>query len=111
MANTKQAEKRVRQNKTRRGSNLPHLTRYRTYLKRARAAVLGGDPAKACEAAEKFMSVADSVSRKGIVPANRAARHKSRLAVLLRATKSGRPGAGKSSAAAASAAASASDDE
>ena len=83
MANSKQATKRVRQIRKRRMRNLALASKYRTCLKRARQAIAAGSddaPAKWAE----FVSTADSISRKGTVPANRTARLKSRLASEMR---------------------------
>ena len=89
MANSNQASKRVRQANRSRVHNVPHLTRYRTHLKRARVATLKGSLEEARKEAELFVAIADHVSGMGLIPYGRAARHKSRLAILMR--KAGAP--------------------
>ena len=86
MANSRQAGKRVRQVKRRRGRNVALASKYRTCLKQAREAIVSGSADASAKWAE-FVSVADSVSRKGVVPANRTARLKSRLATEMRNRK------------------------
>ncbi len=58
-------------------------TKYRTYLKRARSAAEAGNES-AQEAFAEFARIADGVSGKGVIPPNRTARLKSRLAALLK---------------------------
>ena len=86
MANSKQAGKRVRQARRRRVRNVALASKYRTCLKQAREAIAAGSPDAPAKWAA-FVSVADSISGKGTIPANRTARLKSRLAAEMRSRK------------------------
>ena len=93
MANSKQAGKRVRQSRRRRERNVALASKYRTCLKQARQAIAANSPEAPAKWAA-FVSVADSISGKGTIAANRTARLKSRLAAQMRSRKiSPRPAA------------------
>jgi small subunit ribosomal protein S20 len=79
MANTKSAEKRIRQNEKRRESNRIYRSRMRTAIKRLRAAIDGGDAETAQELLPKTIRVIDVTAQKKVVHDNAAARYKSRL--------------------------------
>lgn len=79
MANTKSAEKRMRQNVERRKRNRANRTRMRTAIKKLRAAVTEGDNAKAQELLLPTLKVIDKTAQKGVIHDNAAARYKSRL--------------------------------
>jgi len=79
MANTKSAEKRIRQNEARRQRNRVYRSRMRTAIKRLRAAIEGGDAEKAQELLPKTIQIIDVTSQKKVVHDNSAARYKSRL--------------------------------
>ena len=84
MANTVQARKRARQAEKHRKLNASQRSSVRTQIKHVLQAVASGDKAKAVEAFRKAVPIIDSMSRKGIVPKNTAARQKSRLNKLVR---------------------------
>lgn len=79
MANTKSAEKRTRQSISRNARNRSHRTRMRSAVKNLRAAVDGGDKAKAEELLSSTISLVDATAQKGVIHRNAAARTKSRL--------------------------------
>lgn len=79
MANTKSAEKRMRQNEERRQRNRSHRSRMRTAIKRLRAAVDAGEAEKARELLPQAIRVIDKTAQKGVIHDNTAARYKSRL--------------------------------
>lgn len=79
MANTAQAKKRARQANDRRARNMADRSVLRTSIKKVRAAIAGGSKAAAQEAYTNAVSVIDKMARTGIIHANAAARHKSRL--------------------------------
>jgi small subunit ribosomal protein S20 len=51
----------------------------RTYIKYAQAAIEGGNQGDAAEAVRAAVSEIDRAAAKGVIHANNAARHKSRL--------------------------------
>lgn len=79
MANTKSAEKRLRQNLKQRERNRAHRSAMRTAIKKLRVTVEQGDAEAARELLPATLSIIDSTARKGIIHANTAARYKSRL--------------------------------
>jgi small subunit ribosomal protein S20 len=85
MANTKSAEKRIRQNVLARERNRSHRSRLRTAIKRLRSAVSAGDSAKAAELLPATLGVIDATAQKKIIHANTASRYKSRLSRLVHA--------------------------
>jgi small subunit ribosomal protein S20 len=80
MANTKSAEKRMRQSAERRERNRGDRSTMRTAIKKVRGALAGGDAQGAQEALKTAVQVIDRTSRKHVVHRNTAARTKSRLA-------------------------------
>jgi len=82
MANSKQAEKRIRQSIVRRDRNRAAMSRLRTSIKRLRAAA-DSDVTKARELLPSTLSLIDSTARKGVIHTNAAARRKSRLTRLV----------------------------
>jgi small subunit ribosomal protein S20 len=80
MANTKSAEKRIRQNLQQRERNRAHRSRLRTAIKGLRAAVASGDATKAAELLPQTFSVIDKIAQKRVIHPHAAARYKSRLA-------------------------------
>lgn len=80
MANIKSAEKRIRQNATRRARNRAARSRLRTAVKKLRAEVEAGNAEKARELLSPTLSLIDRTAQKGIIHKNNAARTKSRLA-------------------------------
>ncbi len=85
MANTIQARKRARQALKRRASNVSKRSELRTAIKRVRKAIEAGNKAEAQKIFSESMSVIDSISDKKIIHKNKAARHKSRLSVAIKA--------------------------
>ena len=79
MANTKSAEKRMRQNAERRMRNRSHRTRMRSAVTKLRAALAEGDKDKAQELLVPTIQVIDKTAQKGVIHDNAAARYKSRL--------------------------------
>ena len=85
MANTKAAEKAIRQNERRRARNRWFVSRTRTFAKKALKAIQSGDAQAAQAAFVEAQSAFDKAAAKGIIHKNNAARHKSRLAARLKA--------------------------
>ena len=85
MANTKQAKKRVRQAENARQRNASMRSMLRTYIKKVIAAIATGDKKQAQTAMQLAQPVIDRMATKGIIHANKAARHKSRLSAHIKA--------------------------
>lgn len=79
MANSAQARKRVRQAEKARGRNASQRSMMRTHLKNVVNAIDAGDKEAAQAAYTAAVPVIDSSAGKGLIHANKAARHKSRL--------------------------------
>lgn len=79
MANHKQAEKRNRQRIKRRVRNLQHLSTMRTYMKRVRKALAGGQVQEAKELLPQAITAIGHAASKGVVHRNTASRYISRL--------------------------------
>lgn len=79
MANTKSAEKRMRQSEIRRQRNRAHRTKMRTAVKNLRAAVAAGDAEAARELLPKTIGIVNHTAQRGVVHRNLAARTTSRL--------------------------------
>lgn len=79
MANTPQARKRVRQAEKRRQHNASFRSMMRTHVKKVVKAIQSGDRSAAEAAYKEAVPVIDRVAGKGLIHANKAARHKSRL--------------------------------
>ena len=84
MANTAQAKKRVRQAEKHRQHNASRRSAMRTSIKKVLKAIAGGDKAAAEQAYQAALPVIDRTARKGLIHANKAARHKSRLSQHIR---------------------------
>ncbi|MYB19782.1 MAG: 30S ribosomal protein S20 [Holophagales bacterium] len=82
MANSKQAEKRIRQSIIRRDRNRAAMSRLRTSVKELRSAA-DSDVTKARELLPSTLSLIDVTARKGVIHTNAAARRKSRLTRLV----------------------------
>lgn len=82
MANSKQAEKRIRQSLIRRDRNRAAMSRLRTSIKQLRTAA-DSDVTKARELLPSTLSLIDATARRGVIHANAAARRKSRLTRLV----------------------------
>jgi small subunit ribosomal protein S20 len=85
LANTAQAKKRARQAEGRRKHNVSLRSMVRTTIKKVVNAISGGDKSQAEAAYKASVPAIDSMARKGLIPKNKAARHKSRLNTRLRA--------------------------
>ncbi len=79
LANIKSQIKRNRQNEKRRVRNRVYRGRARTFVNKARAAIVSGTPEDAKAAVVTAISVLDKAAEKGIIHKNNAARRKSRL--------------------------------
>lgn len=80
MANTRSAEKRIRQIERRTARNKAIRSRFRTAIRRFREALQAGDPEKVKETFARATSLLDKAAKAGIIHRNSADRHKSRLA-------------------------------
>jgi len=78
MANSKSAEKRVRQIKTRTERNRAVATKVKTLRKKTLAAAEAGDNEGARKLMSEFSSVVDKAAKNNIFKANKAANLKSR---------------------------------
>lgn len=85
MANSAQAEKRARQAEKRRQHNAARRSMMRTHIKKVIKAIRAGDKAAAAEAYKEAVPVVDRAANKGLIHANKAARHKSRLNAHIKA--------------------------
>lgn len=85
MANSAQARKRVRQAEKSRGRNASQRSMMRTHLKRVVHAIDAGDKEAAEAAYKAAIPAIDRAAGKGLIHANKAARHKSRLNVRIKA--------------------------
>lgn len=84
MANSKQAAKRARQAEKRRVSNRWQKSKMNTFIKRVIEAVQGTDLEKAQTEYREAVSILDKHATKGLIHRNKAARHKSRLNVMIK---------------------------
>lgn len=84
MANSPQARKRARQGEKRRRHNASQRSMVRTYIKRVIAAIETKDHEAASAALASAIPIIDRMVSKGIMPKNKAARHKSRLSAHVR---------------------------
>ena len=85
MANSAQARKRARQSETSRQLNAGQRANFRTALKKVTYAIDEGDKTKAAEMYKAAVPVIDKVSGKGLISANKGARHKNRLNARIKA--------------------------
>ena len=85
MANSAQATKRARQAENNRQRNAGQRSNMRTQIKKVIAAIKAGDRDAAAAAYKAAVPVIDSAAGKGLIHANKAARHKSRLNQHIRA--------------------------
>ena len=88
MANIKSARKRARQAVTRRVHNMSQRSEVRTCIKKVLAAVEAGDREVAEARYKDAVPMIDAMVNKGILHANKAARHKSRLNAKIRGIQS-----------------------
>ena len=85
MANSAQAKKRARQAVKRRTRNVAKRTEFRTILKSTVNAIESGDKEAASSAYKSAVPIIDALVSKGLIHKNKAARHKSRLNVKIKA--------------------------
>ncbi|MEC9406162.1 MAG: 30S ribosomal protein S20 [Abyssibacter sp.] len=85
MANSAQARKRAKQAKVARERNMSQRSMTRTYIKKVVNAIESGDKTAAQAAYTAAVPVIDRMARKGLIHANKAARHKSRLSKQIQA--------------------------
>ncbi len=79
MANTKSAEKRIRQSERRRLMNRQVRSRMRTEIKRFKALLLEKKVDEARNLLPRVYGIIDKTAQKGVIHRNTAARYKSRL--------------------------------
>jgi small subunit ribosomal protein S20 len=79
LANTAQARKRARQAENNRQLNAGQRSNTRTSIKKVLKAIEAGDKDAARKAYDEAVPVIDKAAGKGLMHANKAARHKSRL--------------------------------
>ncbi len=85
LANTLQALKRARQAEKHRQANASGRSAMRTKIKSVLAAIETGDKDGATEAFKQALPVIDRAANKGLIHKNKAARHKSRLNMQIKA--------------------------
>ena len=79
MANTKSANKRIRQTENQRARNRSQRSRMRLAVRKVRAAVEAGNKAEAQADLDETIRLVDATAGKGIIHRNAADRTKSRL--------------------------------
>jgi len=79
VANIKSAAKRARQAEVRRQHNIAQKSKMRTSIKKVIKAIDAGDADTASEHYKQAVPEIDRLAGKGLIQANKAARHKSRL--------------------------------
>ena len=79
MANSPQARKRARQAEKHRQRNAAQRSTLRTFVKKVVKAIQSGDKEAAVRAYQEAVPRIDSAAHEGLIHANKAARHKSRL--------------------------------
>ncbi len=85
MANSAQARKRARQAETHRQRNAAQKSTMRTAMKKVLHAIKDGDKGAASTAYQSAVPLIDRAAGKGLIHANKAARHKSRLNAHIKA--------------------------
>jgi small subunit ribosomal protein S20 len=85
MANTKSAQKRIRQTETRTARNASRKSRMRGFVKKVEVALAGGDQAAARAALIAAQPEMQRASGKGVIHANTVARKLSRLSARIKA--------------------------
>jgi len=84
VANIKSAQKRARQSEKNRAHNMALRSRMRTAMKKVLKAISQGDRDEAQTAYRNAVPLIDGMVTKGLIHANKAARHKSRLNARVR---------------------------
>jgi len=84
VANIKSARKRARQSIKRRSHNMTLRSKMRTQIKKVLTAVTAGNKEAATTEYKAAVPEIDRMANKGIIHANKAARHKSRLNTMVK---------------------------
>jgi len=84
LANIKSAKKRAVQSEKRRQHNASQRSMMRTYIKKVYAAIAAGEKATAETAFVAMQKVVDRMASKGLIHANKAANHKSKLSAQIK---------------------------
>lgn len=84
MANSKQAAKRARQAEKRRISNRWQKSKMNTFIKRVIEAIESANLEKAQQDYREAVAILDKHAIKGLIHRNKAARHKSRLNIMIK---------------------------
>ena len=85
MANSLSSKKRARQAESRRQHNTSRRSMMRTYVKAVINAIESKDKAAAESAYKKAVPMLDRSAQQGLISKNKAARHKSRLNLQIKA--------------------------
>lgn len=85
MANIASARKRAKQAIKRRAHNMALRSRMRTHLKKVESDISAGDKDAALKSYHDAVAMLDNSSGKGLIHANKASRHKSRLNARIKA--------------------------
>jgi small subunit ribosomal protein S20 len=85
MANTKSAQKRIRQTAKRTERNRARMSRMRSFLRKVEEAIASGDHTAAQAAFREAQPEVDKAATKGTVHTNTAARKLSRLSARVKA--------------------------
>ncbi len=85
MANTKSALKYIRKTQARELRNRQVKSRLKTLAKKVESTSAAGDKDALVAATQDFISALDKAGKKGLVHANKIARHKSRCAQMIAA--------------------------
>ncbi|MGH8279012.1 MAG: 30S ribosomal protein S20 [Gammaproteobacteria bacterium] len=85
MANTRQSKKRARQALVHRDHNAPQRSMLRSSIKKVSKLIATGKKPGAEAAYKAAVPIIDSMTNKGLIHRNKAARHKSRLNAHIRA--------------------------
>ncbi|MEE9253588.1 MAG: 30S ribosomal protein S20 [Pseudomonadales bacterium] len=88
MANSPSARKRARQADKRRRHNASLRSAARNAIRKVQRAIEGGSYEEASMAFKAAVPIIDRMTGRGIIPKNRAARHKSRLNAHIKALQS-----------------------
>ena len=86
MANHFSALKRARQTEKRTAANRSNKSRFRTALRKFRAALGSGDGAQAKASFGATVSIIDKAVRQGVIHKNTGSRYKSRLSARMKST-------------------------
>jgi len=89
VANIKSAAKRARQAEVRRQHNIGLKSKMRTSIKKVIKAIDGGNADSAAEEYKLAVPEIDRMAGKGLIQANKAARHKSRLNKAIKELRTG----------------------